>query len=134
MSRPLCRRVRWALLCLLSCALGTSAWMLRDMVRRAPAGRNQKNLSDWEDGRFGAIRPLLPAHGTVGYVAGAGDGPAPLYHTQYALAPLVVVADSNRDLVVGTFVPATEPPPPPSPRHEVLVADRERGVICWKAK
>jgi hypothetical protein len=80
------------------------------------------------------VRSLLPSHGTIGFLDDTGASAENYFLTQYAVAPVVVVRDGNRDLVIGAFRPATAPPPPPSPRHEVVFEDRDRGIICWKVK
>lgn len=130
-------RVGAGLLLLLGFALFISVRQLQDVAERAPTSRMPETLRDWNEHRLAALRPLLPPHGVVGFVAGDHADGATIqryYLTQYVLAPVVVVRDSDRDLVIGTFDPETAPPPPPSPRHEVLLEDREQGVIYWKAK
>ena len=127
-------RVQMGLVLILVFPLALSAWMVGDVTRRAPTNRHPETMRDWEN-RFVDVRPLLPPRGVVGHVATSDNQVEELYRTQYVLTPLVVVKDmGDRDLVVGTFAPGTEPPSPPTPRHEVLLADRDRGVVCWKVK
>jgi hypothetical protein len=126
-------RVQIGLVLLLVFPLALSSWMIGDVARRAPTNRHPEALRDWEK-RFVEVRPLLPPRGVVGHVATSDNQAEELYRTQYVLTPLVVKDRGDLDLVVGTFTPGTEPPLPPTPRHEVLLADRGRGVVCWKVK
>lgn len=57
------------------------------------------------------MRDMLPANGEVGYLSDIDPGDVNLvpeadrdyYLTQYALAPLVVIRTTDRDIVVGNF-------------------------------
>ena len=55
------------------------------------------------------LRRELPAHGTVGYQSDLDDALADreevkrFYLTQYAVAPVVVVPDTRRNLVIGNY-------------------------------
>jgi hypothetical protein len=59
--------------------------------------------------RFEPLRRVLPAHATVGYEADSEDALTDrqevrrFYLTQYALAPVIVVAGVDRGLVVGNY-------------------------------
>ena len=122
------------LILLLSFALWTGMRLVRDVARRGPDARKQEILQDWNEHRLARMRSALPPRGVVGFASGGPHGEkTERYLLQYVLAPIVVVPEHDRDLVIGTFDPATGPPPP-SPRHEVLLEDREHGLICWKVK
>ena len=59
-----------------------------------------------DEARFTGIRALLPARGTIGYLSDTGGierNPKAYYLTQYYLAPLVVAADPDHDLVIANF-------------------------------
>jgi hypothetical protein len=59
-----------------------------------------------DEDRFTALRPLLPARGTVGYLSDTGgkqDNPKAYYLTQYFLAPVVIAPDTAHELVVANF-------------------------------
>jgi hypothetical protein len=103
--------------------ISTARW-----VRRAgqwPAHAGADEISAYER-RFDRLRPALPPSGVIGYM-GYPDPAAPpsdtvpspaLLHfrryllAQYTLAPLLLVEDTTRALVVGNFEPGAEPPPP----------------------
>jgi hypothetical protein len=54
--------------------------------------------------RFRALRAVLPARGTVGYLTDMGpwrQNQEPYYLAQYSLAPVVVAPDPNHELVVA---------------------------------
>jgi hypothetical protein len=128
-------RVGAGLILLVSFALFTGVRLLVDVAKRGPTSRNQENVHNWDEDRLAEVRPLLPAHGVVGFVENTGSSNTQAYYlTQYVLAPVVVVRDADHYLVIGVFPEASEPPSPPSPRHEVLLEDRDRGIICWKVK
>ncbi|MGE5276679.1 MAG: hypothetical protein ACM3SU_06775 [Acidobacteriota bacterium] len=72
-------------------------------------GRTDKEETVLALRRFEPLRRILPPHATVGYEA---DSENPLedraevkrfYFAQYALAPAIVVAGVDRDLVVGNY-------------------------------
>ncbi len=131
-------RVDAGLIVLVGFTLLTGLWQLVDVADRAPTARNQETVLDWDEYRFAGVRPLMPSHGVVGFVEQPGPkGPNAMlwYAAQYVLAPVILdQEETDQDVVVGVFPEASEPPSPPSPRHEVLLEDRDRGIICWKAK
>jgi hypothetical protein len=123
------------LILLVSFALFTGVRNLVDVAERGPTSRHQETVRQWEEDRLAQVRPLLPAHGIVGFVEKTGSSHTQFYYlTQYVLAPIVVARDADHDLVIGIFPEGSEPPSPPSPHHEVLLEDRDRGIICWKVK
>jgi len=109
---------------LLYAGISTARW-----ARRAvhwPAHPGSDEISVYQR-RFDGIRRALPPTGVIGYV-GYPDPSAPpsdtvpspaLLHfrryllAQYTLAPLLLVEDTTRALVIGNFQPGTEPAPPP---------------------
>jgi len=117
-------RTRIALvLVLLYAGASTVRWL--QLGARWPARASQDDISANER-RFAALRPLLPAHGLVGYLGDpepSGATPreanaAALLHfrryllAQYALAPALLVESTEPDLVVGNFDPGTTPTAP----------------------
>jgi hypothetical protein len=123
-------RVGVGLALLIAFAIHTSYHALPDVWERAPKSRFQEQRRDWDEERFTTLRPQLPARGTIGFTEDGADW----LLTQYALAPLVVARDRDRDLVIATFDKGGDPPDPPGERYEVVFEDRERGVVCWKVK
>lgn len=87
--------------------------------------------------RFRPLMAHLPSHGEVGYVTSVpqerllsdGDAVYHYYRTQYALAPLRVVNDSRRPLVIGNFGSLTPPPPPPGME---LAAQGDGGLYLYR--
>jgi hypothetical protein len=129
-------RVGAGLLVLIGYTLSTGASLLMDAADRGPTERHQETVRDWDEVRLAKVRPLLPPQGVVGFVENPGpDGSNEMlyYLAQYGLAPVVVDRNQpDQDLVLGFFPEASEPPPPPSPRYEVILEDR--GIICWQVK
>ena len=87
--------------------------------------------------RFDELRPLLPAHGRVGYVSDVsrrGDTEEAglyFYLTQYFLAPLVLERGTAPDLVIGDFQDRV-----PSPRAFAaeglrVVRTFENGIVLY---
>jgi hypothetical protein len=107
-----------------------------------PARAFQDDISANER-RFAALRPLLPAHGLVGYLsdpelAGATprDSNAAALHqfrryllAQYALAPALLVKGTEPELVVGNFDPGTTPTAPAGLR---IVRDFGDGLVLLR--
>jgi hypothetical protein len=59
--------------------------------------------------RLEPLKQLLPRHGIVGYVTDAAppsEAERRYHMTRYILAPLVVVLDARRPLVIGDFTDA----------------------------
>src|SRR5262245_66461974 len=87
--------------------------------------------------RLEPLRPSLPSHGTVGYEA---DAPDPLaaredvrrfYLTQYAVAPIIVVAGVDRDLVIGDYR-KPDPCRVCKSREFTLAADFGDGLMLFR--
>lgn len=74
-------------------------WERARRLYRADPGPDSRRL---QDRRFEAIRGDLPTFGVIGYIEdpASGDGATYLF-VQYALAPLVVDANGEHDIVVG---------------------------------
>ncbi|HKT61202.1 MAG TPA: hypothetical protein VJQ46_14210 [Gemmatimonadales bacterium] len=124
MTRPTSLRLLIALLAILVYAgLSTVRWARR--AAHWPAQVGVDEISAYER-RFDRLRQVLPSTGVVGYL-GYPDPDAPpndtvpspaLLHfrryllAQYTLAPLLVVEDTTRELVVGNFEPGAEAAPP----------------------
>jgi hypothetical protein len=108
---------------LLYAGFSTVRWARRAL--HGPAHTGADEISVYER-RFDRLRRALPPTGVVGYL-GYPDPSAPpsdtvpspaLLHfrryllAQYALAPLLLVEDTTRALVVGNYEPGSEGPPP----------------------
>jgi hypothetical protein len=80
------------------------------------------------------LRPTLPQTGVVGFYTDAPAGPTGLqeyYLTQYALAPLVVVNNTDQKLVVSsTRSPGSRPPNP----NLELIRDFKNGMQLFRNK
>jgi len=94
------------LLAAVGLASGVSVVKRAEPIRRARSGEDETTLYLR---RFEPLRKALPPHATVGYEADPED---PLtdraevrrfYLAQYALAPVILVAGSDRPLVVGNY-------------------------------
>ena len=107
-----------------------------------PAHASQDDVSANER-RFAALRPLLPAHGLVGYVS----NPQPIGATprdsnaaslqqfrhyllaQYALAPALLVKGTEPEFVVGNFNSGTTPT---APAGLMIVRDFGDGLVLFR--
>lgn len=107
-----------------------------------PAHASQDDVSANER-RFAALRPLLPAHGLVGYVS----NPEPIGATprdsnaaalqqfrhyllaQYALAPALLVKGTEPEFVVGNFNSGTTPT---APAGLMIVRDFGDGLVLFR--
>ena len=118
------------LLLTLYAGVSDARWVYRAVA--GIAGREQSDAISRYERRFQGVRSVLPRRGVIGYV---GDAQPENYTsedfkrfilTAYALAPLIVVADTTPDLVVGNFTPDSLPnEPPPGLR---LVRKFDAGV------
>lgn len=125
-------RVKLAILLLLALNALLSnlsyARLTRNLKPKA-AGQDEVSLNEK---RFAELRAALPQRGVVGYIS---DEPDPnekikkYYLAQYALAPLIVVNETDRPLVVGNFN---------SPDGELRASDKlvpfkrfENGVVLF---
>ncbi len=106
MKLPPPRLAGVCLLALIGLASSASLVWHAEPIRRGRADEDETVLSLR---RFEPLRRVLPPHATVGYEA---DSPNPLedradvklfYFAQYALAPVIVVAGADRDLVIGNY-------------------------------
>jgi len=77
-------------------ALGTLAGYRSALKQNA----GKADVIAWNIARFEDLRAVLPARGIVGYVSDADDTET-YYLAQYCLAPVVVVRDVSRDLIVA---------------------------------
>ena len=93
---------------LLVISLLSSRRLLRQTGRVGPGLRGKDAVTVY-DREFDALRKLLPARGTVGYLADAQSPDADdeevrrYYLAQYALSPVILVRDARPELVIGNF-------------------------------
>ena len=109
MTRDVGRARRAGVLVLTLLALLSSAALFvrgTPRISRSRIGRDEITLYLT---RFEGLRRALPAHGTVGYESDLQDSLTDrqevkgFYLTQYAIAPVIVVAGTDRDLVIGNY-------------------------------
>lgn len=76
-----------------------------DVYASAPA---QDGVSEFTS-RFDELRQMLPSKGIIGYMsdpeipAGDANAQAEFHLTQYAVAPVIVVASTDQPYVIGNF-------------------------------
>jgi hypothetical protein len=85
------------------------------------------------------VRPLLPRHGRIGFIADPAADPGTqvrqYYLSQYVLAPLVVVVEeTNPPCILAIWEPGLKPDQTLAGRRKLLIHDTERGVALWKAE
>jgi hypothetical protein len=106
MKSPGSQMVGVFLLALISMASSVSLLQRAEHIRPGGMGKDEITLYLR---RFEPLRKALPARATVGYEADSED---PLtdrqevkrfYLTQYALAPVIVAAGVDRDLVIANY-------------------------------
>ena len=108
MTSDVGRARRAGVLVLALLALLSSAALLVRGSRIARSRLGQDEITRYL-ARFEGLRRALPAHGTVGYESDLQDSLTDrqevkgFYLTQYAIAPVVVVAGTDRDLVIGNY-------------------------------
>ena len=127
-------RVRLAALLLLALtALLTNLTYLRENRSVEPTTAGHDDINIYER-RFGVLREALPARGVVGYLSdeqGVDEATKKYYLTQYTLAPLIVVRDADRALVVGDFARGGEGVPDVPSGGLKLVKDFGDGVALY---
>jgi hypothetical protein len=108
---------------LLYAGISTARWARR--VVHWPVHTGVDEISMYER-RFDGLRRALPPTGVLGYLgypdpteppSDSVPSPALLHFrryllAQYTLAPLLLVEDTTRALVVGNFEPGADPAPP----------------------
>jgi hypothetical protein len=97
-------RVRLAgLLLLVSTSFLATVLDLTTVLRHPP--RDLQDPVRQHEDRLNRAREFLPARGVIGYVSDREgiEHVRRFYMTQYALAPLLVVRDSRRALILGDF-------------------------------
>jgi hypothetical protein len=128
------------LLVLLYAAASTARWVQRGA--EWPASSAQDEISAYER-RFQAARSMIPARGTVGYLGSpepTGATPseanaAALLHfrryllAQYALAPVLLVENTDPEFVIGNFEVGVLPTAPGGFR---VARDFGNGVVLFR--
>lgn len=89
------------------------------------------------DRRFSALRPLLPSHGTVGYVTDDDMGGYAAYEkyliVRYVLAPVLAENDAHYALVVGNITqPKTDSQQFLCQHSLTLMTDLGDGLLLLK--
>jgi len=120
-------RVRAAVLLLVSTALVSGGRFLVDVAALAWEARGPDEVTLYER-RFAALRAMAPRTGVVGYLSDRPDTPREFFLTQYALAPLIVVAHARAPLVVGNFFEPDAAPALAAARGLTLLHDFGGGV------
>ena len=133
-------RIRIAiLLVLLYAGASTVRWVQRASEWPATA---QDEISTYEHA-FGELRTVLPGHGVVGYIerprpAGATPGDSTseallrfrrYLLAQYFLAPVLLVKNTEPELVVGNFGPG---PAPEMPAGLRVIRDFGDGLVLFR--
>ncbi len=103
-------RVKLALIILVAFSLFSSLELVRE-IAAVDFGHLGKDPISLYDQRFKALRPLIESTEVVGYFTGLtpeqvkadSQALAAYYLTQYALAPVIVVNEEKRALLVGNF-------------------------------
>jgi len=83
------------------------------------------------DERFAQLKTDLPARGVVGYISDETDvneRTKKYYLAQYALAPLIVVNNTNQPLVIGDFNKEESA----GSENLVLLKRFENGVVLFR--
>jgi hypothetical protein len=102
-------------------------------------GARQVAISD--KSRFEKIRPLLPGHGSVGYIqvvepaiSAVPDYWPRLYLAQFVLAPVILRDDPRAPMVLGDFrSPSAYPQAPPGIEYHIIV-DCGNGVKLYQTR
>ncbi len=118
-------------------SLTSSASLLRDTepIVRGKVGEDEITLYLM---RFEALRRVLPAHGTVGYETDSEDlqrdrrDVRRFYLAQYALAPVILVAGLDQDLVIGNYQDPGSNCRICRSTSFVLVADLGNGLMLFR--
>jgi hypothetical protein len=101
-------RTKIGIYTLAAMALLTGLIALKDEGGRSSASA-ESNIGFFDE-RFGRLADKLPSSGVVGYLSdqpfGDHQSTAEYYLAQYALAPVVVISNTDRRLVVGNFIHA----------------------------
>jgi hypothetical protein len=135
LARRRARGRRWregaALALLAGTGLVSSGLLVRFAagLRLPPGGRDEVSQAE---ARFAPLRPLLPAHGVVGYLSDRPDAVPERYLAQYALAPLVLRPGPDGDAVVGNFFDPAEGPRLAAAASLAVVRDLGQGLLLLR--
>jgi hypothetical protein len=130
-------RHQFAVLALAAVALGSSFWLLLDLVGAYSRNSGTFGVAAFED-RFSEFRKTIAPHSVYGYLS---DNPsndpsnlAEYYLTQYTLAPAIIKPSPDEDLVVMNFHSASPDRAALQARHLVPVQTFGNGVLlCRRA-
>ena len=123
-------------LTIIVCALASNALLLKEYVPFAPGILENNPITVFE-GRFDGLKEILPPDSVVGYAAGTSSsaiaGSMQYQHTQYALAPRIVLRDSTLQTVVVNS-PDRNVVSEMQSKGYLIVQDFENGVVLMRKK
>jgi hypothetical protein len=117
--------------------LATNFYYLENAVRDFPGKLSSDKITLYEK-RFGELKKELARKRVVGYFS--EDPPDSreylrnYYLTQYALSPVIVLPELNRDLVVGNFSKLAAPPQVVKQKDLYLLRDYGNGVFLYRGR
>jgi fermentation-respiration switch protein FrsA (DUF1100 family) len=123
--------VRAAVVLLVSLATLSGLRFLVDIAMLARDTHGPDDVTLYEH-RFDVLRPMLPRQGTVGYVTDRPEAAREFFLTQYALAPLIVVAHARAPLVIGNFFDPDAGPAVAAAHGLALLRDFGDGVALFR--
>ena len=134
-DRPTARARVWIAVALVLLYAGASTLRWLELAGEWPSRLGQDEISVYQR-RMEVLRPVLPAHGVVGYVGDpdpAGSGALQHFRryllAQYSLAPVLLIESTEPEFVVGNFYRGATPAPPPGFR---VVRDFGDGLILFQ--
>ena len=132
---PLRRKVGISILVLF--VLATNFVLVRDAHRRFQESKDKDQITLYQT-RFAELRRVLKPAGVVGYISDAAPESkgyrGNFYLTQYALAPVIVTMETNRQWVVGNFWKTGKVPAIAFNRRLHLWKDFGSGVALFLSK
>jgi hypothetical protein len=93
---------------------------------RHPIFRNEE--------RFAGIRKDLSGKKVIGYFSDEHHNIGDYYGTQYALSPIIVARDVQREWVVGNFIKSERIPQDAEKKGLFLMRDYGNGIVLYWRK